>query len=121
MKNIIELNREVRDFKKGYQPRTNIVKDEQGDFVTDYHSILTRWRKNFSQLFNVHGVSKVRQAEILTAALPVLETSAFEVEMTIEKISHESPCNDQIPAKLINTLRTGDADLRSYITTVQDR
>jgi len=31
MKNIIELYREVRDIKKGYQPRTNKVKDEKGD------------------------------------------------------------------------------------------
>jgi predicted RNA-binding protein with PUA-like domain len=31
------------DFKMGYQPRTNIVKDEMGDLVTFYHSILARW------------------------------------------------------------------------------
>jgi len=27
---------------QGYQPRTNIVKDEKGDLVTDSHSILGR-------------------------------------------------------------------------------
>jgi hypothetical protein len=52
------------DFKKGYQPRTNIVKDEKGDFVTDSHNILVRWRKHFSQLLNIHGVNDVRQTEI---------------------------------------------------------
>jgi len=41
-------------FKKGYQSRTTIVKNEKGDFVTDSHSILARWRKHFSQLLNVH-------------------------------------------------------------------
>jgi hypothetical protein len=30
------------DFKKGYQPRTNIVKDEKGDLGADSHSILAR-------------------------------------------------------------------------------
>jgi len=35
--------------------------------VTDFHSILARWRNHFSQLFNVHGVSDVRQTEIHTA------------------------------------------------------
>ena len=28
----------INDFKKGYQPRCNIVKDEQGDLVADSHS-----------------------------------------------------------------------------------
>jgi hypothetical protein len=54
-KNTRELFRGISDFKKGYQPRTNIVKDEKGDLVADSHSILTRWRNYFSQLLNVHG------------------------------------------------------------------
>jgi hypothetical protein len=32
--------RGINDIKKGYQPRTNIAKDEQGDLVIDSHSIL---------------------------------------------------------------------------------
>ena len=60
IKNIRSLYRDVNDFRKGCQPRTNIVKDEKGDVVTDCHSILARWRNHFSQLFNVHGVSGVR-------------------------------------------------------------
>jgi hypothetical protein len=56
MKNIIELYRKIRDFKKGYQPGTNIVNDEKDDLVTDSHRILTSWRNHFSQLFNVHGL-----------------------------------------------------------------
>ena len=38
--NIRDLYRGVNDFKKGYQPRTNVVKDEKGDLITDSHSIL---------------------------------------------------------------------------------
>ena len=33
IKCIRDLCRGITDFKKGYQPRTNIVKDEKGDFV----------------------------------------------------------------------------------------
>jgi hypothetical protein len=40
MKNIRGLYRGISDFKKGYQPRTNVVKDEKGGLVTDSHSIL---------------------------------------------------------------------------------
>jgi len=46
----------MNDFKKGYQPRSNTVKDEKGDMVADSHSILAWWRNYFSQLLNVHGV-----------------------------------------------------------------
>jgi len=59
-KNIRDLYRGISDFKKDYQPRTNIVRDEKADLVTDIHSILARWRNHFSQLLNVHGVNDVR-------------------------------------------------------------
>jgi hypothetical protein len=34
-KNIRELYRSINEFKKGYQPRTNLVKDERGDLLAD--------------------------------------------------------------------------------------
>ena len=64
--------------------------------------ILARWRNHFSQLLNIHGVNDVRQTEINTAEPLVPESSAFEVELAIEKLkSHKSPGIDQIPAELI--------------------
>ena len=53
----------IIDLKKGYQPRTNIVKDEKGDLVADCHSILATWRNHFSQLLNVHGFNDDIQTE----------------------------------------------------------
>jgi hypothetical protein len=49
-KNIWELYRGIIDFKKGYQPRNNVVKDEKGDLVADCHSILARWRNHFAAI-----------------------------------------------------------------------
>jgi len=70
----------------------NIVKHEKGDLVTDCHSILARWRKHFSQLINVQGVSDVRQTEIHAVEPLVAEPCAFEVEMTDAKLErHKSP------------------------------
>jgi hypothetical protein len=73
------LYRKTYDFKKGYQPKTNIVGDQKNDVVADYQSILARWRKHFSQLLNVHGVSDVRHKEIQTAEQLLPELSAFRV------------------------------------------
>jgi len=71
------LYRGINDFKKGYQPRTNTVKDEKGDLDADSHSILAGWRNYFSQLLNVHGDTDVRQTEIHTVKPQVPEPSAF--------------------------------------------
>jgi len=53
--NVREMYRIINYFKKGYQPRTIIVKDEKGELlvVADPHSIMARWRNYFSQLSNV--------------------------------------------------------------------
>ena len=61
------MYRGINDFKKGYQTRCNIVKDEKVDVVAEFDSIVARWRNYFSQLFNVHEVKDVGQAEIHTA------------------------------------------------------
>jgi hypothetical protein len=80
------LYRCISNFKKVYQLRANIVKDEKGDLATDCHSILAMWMNHFSELFNVQWLSVFRQREIHTAEPLVLEPSAFEVEMAIEKL-----------------------------------
>ena len=67
IKNIRDLCRGIIDFKKGYQSRTNILKDEKDDLVTDSHIFLVKWRNYFSQFMNVHGFNEVRQREIHTA------------------------------------------------------
>jgi hypothetical protein len=86
MKNIRDLYRSISDIKKGYLPRTNIVKDEKGDLVADSLSILSSWMESFSQLLNVHGVSDDRQREIHTAEPLVPEPSTAELELAIEKL-----------------------------------
>jgi len=63
---------------------------------------MAKWRKYFSQLFNLHGFKDVRQAEIHKAEPLVPEPSAAEVELAIDKLkSQKSPGIDQIPAELI--------------------
>jgi hypothetical protein len=65
----------------------DIVKDEKNDLVTYCHSILARWRKHFSQLFNVRGVHYDRKTKIHTAEPLVTDSSAFEIELAIEKLN----------------------------------
>jgi hypothetical protein len=41
-----DLYRGINEFKRGYQPRSNLLKDENCDHLADFH-ILNRW-KNYS-------------------------------------------------------------------------
>jgi hypothetical protein len=47
-KNITDLYRGINEFNKGYQPRRNLVKDENGDPLADTHNILNTWKNYFS-------------------------------------------------------------------------
>jgi hypothetical protein len=99
-KNMRDLYRGVNELKRGYQPRNNLVKDE--NLLADSHNILNRWKNYFSQIFNVHNVSDVRQIEVHTAEPLVPGPSRLEVEIAIAKLKKfKSPGSDQIPAELI--------------------
>jgi hypothetical protein len=50
------MYRGINEFEKGYQPRTNLVKDEKGDLLADPHKIVNRWMNYFFQLLNVQLV-----------------------------------------------------------------
>ena len=47
--NIRDLYRGISDFKKDYQPRTNIVQDEKRDLFADFQSMFARWKNHFSR------------------------------------------------------------------------
>jgi len=123
IQNIRDLYRGINDFKKGYQPRCNIMKDEKGDLVADSHSIVVRWRNYFSQVFNVHGVKDVGRAEIYTAELLVPEPSTVEVELAIDKLkSHKSPGINQILAELIKAgSRTICLEINKLISSIWEK
>jgi len=61
IKNIRDLYSGISDFKKGYHPRTNIIKDEKSDLVTDFHRISARWWNHFSQLLHINGFHDFRR------------------------------------------------------------
>jgi hypothetical protein len=112
-KNIRDLYRGINEFKKGYQPRINIIKDENGNLLADSQSVLNRWKNFFNQVLNVHGAHDVRQMDIHTAEPLVPQPSLVKVEVAIENLkSYKSPGTDQIPVELI---KAGGETLNSEI------
>jgi hypothetical protein len=102
IKNIRDLYRGINEFKKGYQPRINIIKDENGNLLADSQRVLNRWKNFFNKVLNVYGVHNVRQKNIQTAEPLVPEPTLVKVEIAIGKLrSYKSPGTDQILAELI--------------------
>jgi hypothetical protein len=46
-KNIRDLYKCINDFKKGYEPRSRLLKDENADLLADSHNILNRCKNYF--------------------------------------------------------------------------
>jgi hypothetical protein len=63
-KNTRDLNRGINKFKRGYQPKSNLVKEKNCDLLADSRNILNRWKAYISQLLNEHSVSDARQIEM---------------------------------------------------------
>jgi hypothetical protein len=110
------LKDKINEFAMNLRGVSNLevtVKDENGDLLADSHNILNRWKKYFSQLLNIHGVSYVRQTEIHTAEPLVRDPSPIGVEIAIAKLKrYKSSTSDQISAEMI---QAGGGMLRSEI------
>ena len=91
--------------------------------VSDCRSIVATWRNDFSQLFNVHAVSNVRQTEIHTAEALAPEPRAFEVEMAIDKLKRpKSLVIFQITPESIKAEgRTIRFEIHKFITSIWNK
>jgi hypothetical protein len=58
-KNVRDLYRGINELKKRYQPRINIINDENGNLLAEPQSIFDRWKIVFNQLLNVHAIRDV--------------------------------------------------------------
>jgi hypothetical protein len=100
-KNIRDLYRGINEFKKGHQPRINIIKDENSNLLTDPQCVLKSWKNFFNQVLNVHEIHDVKQMDIHMAEPLVPEPSLIEVEIAIGKLKrYKSSGTDQILAEL---------------------
>jgi hypothetical protein len=98
-KNMKDLYRGINEFKKEYQPKINVIEDENGNLLADPQSVLNKWKHFFNQVLNVHGVHNVGQKDVHTAEPLVPQPSLVEVEIAIGKLkSYKSPGTEQIPA-----------------------
>jgi hypothetical protein len=85
-KNIRDVYRDVNELNKGYQPKSNLVKDENGDLLGDSDNILNRWKNYFCQLLTVHSINDIWQTEMHMAQPLVSEPRSFKDEIPTVKL-----------------------------------
>ncbi|XP_054289682.1 uncharacterized protein LOC129004977 [Macrosteles quadrilineatus] len=102
--NAKEFFRAVRFFRKGFSPKTNSIKDENGNLTCEVKSVLDTWKQYFSKLLNADGgVSKEEENEdVYQNVQPeVCEPSESEVHEAIKQLSsNRAPGNDGIPVEI---------------------
>jgi hypothetical protein len=48
---VLETCVEANEFKQGYQPRTNVIKDERGELLVDPYSMENKCKNNVCHFF----------------------------------------------------------------------
>jgi hypothetical protein len=88
-KNIRDLYKGLYEFKRCYQSQNHEVKDENAFLLADSQNILSRWKKYFFQLLNVHNVSDVRQIEVHMA-----DQWTWSIIVPVHKKGDKTDCNN---------------------------
>jgi hypothetical protein len=58
------LYRDNNELNEGYQPWTNLVKDQKNNLHERLYSVVNRWKNYFFKLLNVFWVNDISQTEI---------------------------------------------------------
>jgi hypothetical protein len=104
-KNIRDLYRGINEFKRGCQPRINIIKDGNGNLFADPQSVLNRWKNFFNQVLNIHGFHDVRQMDIHMANPLVPESSLLKVDSVEKEVLYNILPEFGIPKKLVRLIK----------------
>jgi hypothetical protein len=117
------MYRGINKFKRGYQPRCNLVKDENGILRADSPNILNWCYYYFSHLLNVDSVSDVMQIEIRTKEPLAPGSNPLEVEIAMTKLKKcKSAGSDQIPSEPIQAGgETLLSEIRVFINSIWDK
>jgi hypothetical protein len=70
-KNIRDQYRGINEFKKGYQPRTNLVKDERGNLLADPHKILNKWKNYLSAVECAGRLKYIQLSHLCQSTVPL--------------------------------------------------
>lgn len=93
----------INKIKKGYQPRSQMIKDVDGKLLTNPNEVVKRWKEHFEQLLNrPEPPSQLLDDEpIFGPEMEVPEPTIEEVTVAIKFLkNNKSPGSDNIPSEI---------------------
>ncbi|KAL4152688.1 hypothetical protein QTP88_000521 [Uroleucon formosanum] len=94
--------KQTKELKTGYNPRTEIMKEENGELVTEGEEIAKQFGKVFEELLNPQTHQDHTQIEYYTAEPEDVEPTDDEVRMIINTLkNNKSPGEDGLASELL--------------------
>ncbi len=92
----------INSIRKGFQSRSQLMKDENGNIITGENELIERCGKYYNDLLNVNNDCTESESDIHTAELNVEEPSFREVRDALRKLKNNKAAgNDSLPAELL--------------------
>ena len=76
----------INSIRKGFQSRSPLMKDENGNIISGENELIKGWGKYFNDLLNVNNDCTESESDIHTAELNVEEPSFREVRDALRKL-----------------------------------
>jgi len=109
---------EVSSIRKGFKPLTLLIRDKEGDIVSNKEKVLQRQSECYERHFALQDgmdsdVGEDWTISIQTAELYVVPPNDVDMEMAVSKLKNiKATGHDQIPPKLI---KEGGKELKKVI------
>ena len=115
-----EMYDEIKDLTKSFQPHLGVVKDENGNILTESEKITERWKRYCEEMYsNNHSTDNVQLCEKETEQEePMLPPLRSEIEWAIKSLKDgKSPECDNIQAEMIKASGEEGIDLYHKLCT----
>jgi len=121
--NIRDFYKAVKKQRKGFQPQSIKINDQNGRLISDTNEIAQRWAEYFQDLLNRTADIQIPTTVYQTAEQFLEPPTYDEVRESISRLKdHKSPGEDNIPAELIKAAgHTLWTRLHQIITSVWEK
>ncbi|GFR62491.1 endonuclease-reverse transcriptase [Elysia marginata] len=103
----------IKSLTKRFQPKSVVIKDENGNVLTESRQILDRWKRYSKNMFSNTSEPKQTAVDNESYTDTELEPLRSEVEWAINSLKDgKSPGCDEITAEMLKT--SGEAGITYY-------
>jgi hypothetical protein len=106
-KEVKKFYQDVKNIRKGFQPRNDFCRDKEGNIISDSTEIRKRWVEYFSDMFKISEIEDTSNIEDRTQQRAEIQMEPPNLEEVLEVIhsfkNNKAPGIDMIPITLIKT------------------